>query len=143
VNRVFPPGGESGPPRDSAPTPPARDPSTIDTLLRECRRLLAGRAYDEVISRLDVHRPAEWAALDASGAKLLRLLAQAYLGKSDMRSARDCLEHLRGAEKEKPHLSRDERAAALSDLCKCYRALDLPDLVAECQAEARRLQMGG
>jgi hypothetical protein len=34
-------------------------------------------------------------------------------------------------------------AAALSDLCKCYRGLNLPDLAAACLEEARRLQFGG
>jgi len=34
-------------------------------------------------------------------------------------------------------------ASALSDLYKCYRGLDLPELAADCLAEARRLQLGG
>lgn len=142
MNRVFPPDGEPRPPRETERTPPARDPTTIDNLLREARRLLASRAYDEVISKLDVHRPAEWAAVDSSGARLVRLLGQAYLGKQDLRGARDCFEHLRDLQREQPRLSRDEFAAALSDLCKCYRGLNLSDLAAACQEEARRLLHG-
>ncbi len=144
MNRVFPPGEEPRHPRQSdSPPPPSRDPATIDTLLREARRLLAGRNYDEAVARLELHRPAEWAAIDGSGARLLRLLGQAYLGKGDLPAARDCLEHLRALEREKPNLARDELAAALSDLCKCYHGLNLPDLEAACLEEARRLQLGG
>jgi hypothetical protein len=147
MNRVFPTGDE-GPtnragPRESAPTPPARDPTTIDTLLREVRRLLANRAFEEAVARLEVHRPAEWAAIDGSGARLLRLLGQAYLGKGDLNAARDCLEHLRALERERAQLSRDELAAALTDLCKCYRSLNLLDLATDCLEEASRLQLGG
>ncbi len=40
---------------------------TMDTLFRDVRRLLASRAYDAVIDRLDVHRPAEWAVVDLAG----------------------------------------------------------------------------
>lgn len=143
MNRVYPHGEEPHRPRESQPTPPTRDPTTLDTLLREARRLLANRSYEEAATRLEVHRPAEWAAVDGSGARLLRLLGQAYLGKGDLRSARDCLEHLRALERERPQLARDELAAALSDLCKCYNALNLPDLSAACLEEARRLQRGG
>jgi hypothetical protein len=143
MNRVFPTGDQPRRRHDSEPTPPARDPTTIDTLLREVRRLLASRAYDEAITRLEVHRPAEWAAVDGSGARLLRLLGQAYLGKGDVKAARDCLEHLQALEHERAQLSRDELAAALSDLCRCYRDLNLPDLAAACLEEARRLQLGG
>jgi hypothetical protein len=137
MNRVFPPSDQ---PRM---TPPARDPTTVDNLLREARRLLASRAYAEVIERLEVHRPAEWAATDAGGARLLRLLGQAYLGKEDLAAARDCLEHLRAIQHESARLPRDEYAAALSDLCKCYRSLQLSDLASVCQEEARRLGMTG
>ena len=142
MNRVFPPGGEAHPPRATELTPPARDPTTVDNLLREARRLLAGRAFDEVIDKLDVHRPAEWAAVDESGARLVRLLGQAYLGKGELLAARDCFEHLRALQKENARLPRDEFAATLSDLCKCYRGLQLHDLAAACQEEARRLLHG-
>ena len=77
-----------------------------------------------------------------SGARLLRLLGQAYLGRGDLPAARDCFEHLRALQQEKPRLPRDEFAASLSDLCKCYRGLELPDLAAACQEEARRLLHG-
>ena len=50
------------------PIPPtARDDDPTDTLFREVRRLLGARAYEQVIDRLDVHRPPEWAVLDAMG----------------------------------------------------------------------------
>lgn len=143
MNRVFPPGEGSHRRHESSPTPPARDPTTVDTLLREARRLLAARSYEDVVSRLELHRPAEWAAVDGSGARLLRLLGQAYLGKGDLRAARDCLEHLRALEREQPKLARDEFASALSDLYKCYSGLNIPELAADCLAEARRLQLGG
>lgn len=142
MNRVFPPAGEPHHPRATELTPPARDPTTIDNLLREVRRLLAGRAFDEVIDKLELHRPAEWAAVDESGTRLIRLLGQAYLGKGDLAAARDCFEHVRALEREKPRLPRDEFAAALSELCKCYRGLGLHDLAAACQEEARRLLHG-
>jgi hypothetical protein len=144
MNRVFPPGEQPSRRRQEVNlTQVAHDPTTVDTLLREARRLLASRAFDEVVNRLEVHRPAEWAALDGSGVRLLRLLGQAYLGKGDLRAARDCLEHLRALERERPALPRDELASALSDLYKCYRDLDLPELAADCLEEARRLQRGG
>jgi len=144
MNRVFPTGDE--PPRratEAAPTPPSRDPSTIDTLLREARRLLASRSYTEVVRKLEVHRPAEWAAIDGSGVRLVRLLGQAHLGVGDLRAAVDCLEHVRSAERERAQLTRDELASALSDLYKCYCGLELHELAADCLAEARRLQRGG
>jgi tetratricopeptide (TPR) repeat protein len=103
------------------------------------RRLLAARAYGEVIDRLDVHRPAEWAVLDAAGARVLRALAQAYLGRGDLALARDCLEQLRVAQREHPVLGRLDHAAALSDLLACYRGLGQGDLAEACREEARRL----
>lgn len=142
MNRVFPPADGPRQPREPNLALPARDPTTVDNLLREARRLLAARAFDEVAERLELHRPAEWAATDESGARLLRLLGQAYLGRGDLHAARDCFEHLRALQQEKPRLPRDEIAAALSDLCKCYRGLQLPDLAAACQEEARRLLHG-
>ena len=139
MNRVFPPADQ---PRQPNLASPPRDPTTVDNLLREARRLLASRAFDEVAQRLELHRPAEWAATDESGARLLRLLGQAYLGRGDLPAARDCFEHLRAVQQEKPRLPRDEFAAALSDLCKCYHGLQLPDLATACQEEARRLLHG-
>jgi serine/threonine-protein kinase len=118
-------------------SPPAADAD--ESLFREVRRLLAGRAYEQVIDRLDVHRPAEWAVVDVRGARTLRALGQAYLGRSDLRSARECLEQLWTAQRERPVLPKPDFAAALSDLCKCYRGLGLADAARECQDEVRRL----
>jgi hypothetical protein len=110
-----------------------------DALLREARRLLANREFAQVIDRLDVHRPAEWVVIDVHGARVLRLLSQAYLGRSDWKAARDCLEQLRAVQKEQSLLPRQEYAAALSDLIKCYRRLGLVELAEACQREAREL----
>jgi hypothetical protein len=142
--------GETGkevPPREPAvPTapdvpavapPPAADAD--ETLFREVRRLLAGRSYDQVIDRLDVYRPAEWAVVDLRGARTLRALGQAYLGRNDLRLARECLEQLQTAQRERPVLPKADFAAALSDLCKCYRGLGLDDAARACQDEVRRL----
>jgi serine/threonine protein kinase len=127
-------------PSAAAPKAPAGsgDPA-LEQLFREVRRLLAGKAFDQVIDRLDVHRPAEWATVDLLGARTLRALGQAFLGRGDLRSARECLEQLRGAQKEQPLLSRADFAAALSDLVKCYRGLGQPELAQACQDEARKL----
>jgi eukaryotic-like serine/threonine-protein kinase len=123
-----------------APSAPAAGGDTSrEQLFREVRRLLAGKAFDQVIDRLDVHRPPEWATVDLLGARTLRALGQAYLGRGDLRSARECLEQLRGAQKEQPLLSRADFAAALSDLVKCYRGLGLAELAQACQDEARKL----
>jgi serine/threonine protein kinase len=118
--------------------PPATD-GEIDALFREIRKLLADKAYDRVIDRLDIHRPAEWAVVNLLGARTLRALGQAYLARSEFREARDCLEQLRTSQKEKGLLSKPDYAGALSDLFKCYRSLGQPELAAACQEEARRL----
>jgi serine/threonine-protein kinase len=114
----------------------------MDDLFREVRRLLGSRAYDQVIDRLDIHRPAEWAVVDLLGARTLRALGQAYLGRGDLRAARECLEQLRTAQKERPLLTRDEHAAALTDLVKCYRGMGDLDQAGQCQEETRRLLSG-
>lgn len=145
--------GESG--QELPPLPPAVEPTrpaapppvqpvaegdaAADGLFREVRRLMACRAFDQVIDRLDVHRPAEWAVVDLRGARTLRALGQAYLGLGDLPSARECLEQLRAAQKEQPVLPRPDYAAALSDLFKCYRGLGQNELARACQEEARRL----
>lgn len=116
-----------------------REAGEGEQLFREVRRLLAARAYDQVVDRLDVHRPAEWAVLDARGARILRALAQAYLGRGDHGDARECLEQLRDAQKQQVLLSTEDFAAALSDLVKVYRKLGLSDLAQACQEEVRRL----
>ncbi len=138
--------GECLPQQGPAPTaaslpsqlPPATD-GEIDALFREVRKLLADKAYDRVIDRLDIHRPAEWAVVNLLGARTLRALGQAYLARSEFREARDCLEQLRTAQKENGLLSKPDYAAALSDLFKCYRSLGQPELALACQEEARRL----
>jgi serine/threonine-protein kinase len=122
-------------PADSGPRPDA----AVDALFREVRRLLGARAYEQVIDRLDIHRPAEWAVLDALGARTLRALGQAYLGLGDLPAARDCLEQLRASRKEQNLLARPDYAAALSDLFKCYRGLGQIELAKACQEEARTL----
>jgi serine/threonine-protein kinase len=127
-------------PEVSATAPPTPAPaSDADALFREVRRLLAGRTFAQVIDKLDVHRPAEWAVIDLPGARTLRALGQAYLGLGDLAAARDCLEQLRTSQKEQPLLPRSDYAAALSDLFKCYRGLGLPEMAQACQEEARRL----
>jgi serine/threonine-protein kinase len=138
--------GESLPPQVTAPSaerpplqqPPAAD-GEIDALFREVRKLLADKAYDRVIDRLDIHRPAEWAVVNLLGARTLRALGQAYLARSEFHEARDCLEQLRTAQKEQGLLSQPEYAVALSDLFKCYRSLGQPELATACQEEARSL----
>ena len=139
-------GGEPPPPPASAPDEPAAASAPAppadeeaDRLFREVRRLLAGKKYEQVIDRLDVHRPAEWAALDRTGARTLRTLGQAYLGRGDLREARECLEQLRDAHRQQPLLDRADYVGALSDLVKCYRGLGLADQAKASQEEARAL----
>jgi tetratricopeptide (TPR) repeat protein len=146
-------GGELPPPPDAGrppvldeppPTVPPRAPdreraAEVDDLFREVRKLLAGKAYDQVIDRLDIHRPAEWQTIDHRAARTLRALGQAYLGRGDLNAARDCLEQLRAAQKEQAVLSRQDHAAALSDLVKCYRALGYAEVAEACQEEVRLL----
>ncbi len=119
--------------------PAAEADAELEKLFREVRRLLAGKAYDQVIDRLDIHRPPEWAVANLMGARTLRFLAQAYLGRGDLPSARDCLEQLRTIQKEQHLLPRADFAAALSDLFRCYRGLGLLEQAQACQEEARKL----
>jgi serine/threonine-protein kinase len=123
-------------------TPPPVEPAAdadLEALFREVRRLLANRFYDQVIDRLDVHRPAEWTVINKTGARTLRVLGQAYLGIGDFAAARDCLEQLRTSQQEQELLSRSDYAAALSDLVKCYRGLGQMELATARQEEARKL----
>ncbi len=113
--------------------------SSEEALFREVRQLLAARAYEQAIDRLDVYRPPEWAVLDGMGARTLRLLGQAYLGLGNLPAARDCLEQLRAAQKEQALLPQSDYAAALTDLCKCYRGLGLKEAAQACQEEVRKL----
>jgi serine/threonine protein kinase len=142
---------EAGMPVPEAPPPPpaeevappaaprGRSDEEMEALFREARRLLGSRSYDKVIDRLDIHRPAEWAVLDVNGARALRFLGQAYLGRGEARLARECLEQLRNAHREHAVLVKADYAAVLSDLHRCYRALGLEDLARACQEEARGL----
>jgi serine/threonine-protein kinase len=118
---------------------PPVDKAALDDLFREVRKLLASRAYEKVIDRLDIHRPAEWQVIDLRAARTLRALGQAYLGRGDFSAARDCLEQLRAGQREQIVLARQEHAAALSDLVKCYRGLGFSELAEACQEEARSL----
>lgn len=118
---------------------PGLPDEAADALFREVRRLLAARAYEQAIDRLDVHRPPEWAVLNAMEARMLRLLGQAYLGLDNLPAARDCLEQLRAAQREQTLLPSAEYAAALTDLFKCYRRLGQMEAAQSCQEEARRL----
>jgi serine/threonine protein kinase len=111
----------------------------VDALFREVRQLLAMQAYEQVIDRLDVYRPAEWALLDAMGARTLRLLGQAYLGLGNLLAARDCLEQLWSSQKEQALLPQGDYAGALSDLVKCYRRMGQMEAARKCQEEARKL----
>jgi serine/threonine-protein kinase len=140
-----PPDAGGGVEVDSPPSPaPDAGPEhlALDELFREVRKLLANRAYDQVIDRLDIHRPAEWQVMDLRAARTLRALGQAYLGRGDLAAARDCLEQLRAGQKEQAVLARQEHAAALSDLVKCYRGLGQPELAEVCRQEARDLLQG-
>jgi tetratricopeptide (TPR) repeat protein len=128
---------EEEPAPEASPSPPAA--AAEEELVREARRLLAASAYDQAIDRLDVHRPAEWAALDAGGARVLRLLGQAYLGRGDLARARECLEQLHDAQREHAVLPVREYAVALTELRRCYRGLGLAELADACREEARQL----
>jgi eukaryotic-like serine/threonine-protein kinase len=136
------------PPPDAEPVAPLPPPGNasgtmseaeVEQLFREVRRLLACRKYEQVIDRLDIHRPAEWEVANPLGARTLRAMGQAYLGQGDFRAARECLEQLRTVQKEQQLLPRQDFAAALSDLFKCYRGLGLVELAQACQEEARQL----
>jgi serine/threonine protein kinase len=140
-------GGEAPPPEEASgrrepagPGPNEAPPDeAADQLFREVRRLLAAKKFDEVIDRLDVHRPAEWAVLDRMGARTLRTLGQAHLGRGDLALARECLEQLRDVQRQQALLSPPDYTAALSDLYRCYRSLGLAELAQACQEEARGL----
>jgi len=135
--------GEELPPTPASAVPlpeaPGRDDEATEALFREVRRLLGSRRFAEVIDKLDVHRPAEWAVVDKMGARTLRALGAAYLGVDDLANARECLEQLRTVQKAQRLLAASDYAAALSDLVKCYRALGLEELALQTQQEARGL----
>lgn len=133
--------------RQHPESPRAVAPGSLDAeeekLFREVRRLLAGKAYDQAIDRLDIHRPPEWAVADRLGARTLRMLAQAFLGRGDLSASRECLEQLRTIQKEQQLLSQSDYAAALSDLFRCYRDLGLLELAQATQSEVERMKDGG
>jgi serine/threonine protein kinase len=133
-----PPTPVEAPAREEKAAPRLPD-EAAEALFREVRKLLAARAYDRVIDRLDIYRPAEWAVLDLMAARTLRSLGQAYLGKGELPQARECLEQLRAGQREKELLPRADYAAALSDLFRCYRGLGLEEQAKACQEEAKRL----
>jgi serine/threonine-protein kinase len=117
-------------------------PSADAERTRVARRLLARREFAAAVDHLDVYRPAEWAALDATSGRILRLLGQGYLGRGELRAARDCLEQLRAAQREQHVLPRLEYAAALTSLRHCYLGLGLAEPAEQCQQEAWRLLHG-
>jgi hypothetical protein len=148
-------GGELPPPDPDAAVPPPLEsdaPGPLppplpgddngEDLVRDARRLLSRRDFVAVVDRLDIHRPAEWVTLDLRGARILRLLGQAFIGRGDLRSARECLEQLRSAQQEQGLLARQEFAAVLTDLLKCHRGLHLDELAARCQEEVKQLLRG-
>jgi serine/threonine protein kinase len=142
-------GGEMPPPDTTSARQlaiPVREPESrpgadaeMDALFREVRKLLASKSYDQVIDRLDIHRPAEWTVVNLLGMRTLRALGQAYLARGEWNQARECLEQLRTAQMEQSLLSKPDYGAALSDLVKCYRGLGQMELAQTCQEEARRL----
>jgi serine/threonine protein kinase len=121
------------------PSVPKLNDEAAEALFREVRKLLATRAYDQVIDRLDIYRPAEWAVVDVMGARTLRALGQAFLGKGELIQSRECLEQLRTCQHEQALLSKNDYAAALTDLFKCYRSLGMHDQAKAVQEEAKEL----
>jgi serine/threonine protein kinase len=124
---------------EAVESPKAESDPEVEKRFRDVRKLLAGKAYDQVIDRLDVYRPAEWTTVDLNAARTLRALGQAYLGSGDLAAARECLEQLRNAQREQAVLTKADFAGALSDLYKVYRALGQEELAKACQEEARKL----
>jgi serine/threonine protein kinase len=113
------------------------------TMVREVRRHLARGVWDQVISLLEVHRPPEWAVVDAAGGRALRLLGQAYVGAGEWSKARECLEQLLTAQQEQPIMERSDHVAALSDLVRCYLGLGEKELASARQEEARLMLARG
>ena len=85
---------------------------------------------------MDVHRPAEWTVVDAQGARLLRVLGQAYVRRGDWWPGRECLEQLRAVQREQNLLSPQHYAVALNDLLRCYTQLGLDELAQGVRQEA-------
>ncbi len=97
---------EAGKPLLSLEPAELEKPGSLDdavhVLYREVRRLRAARAYEQAIDRLDAHCPPEWAVLDAMGARVLRLLGQAYLGLGNLPAARDCWNNSASPRRNRP-----------------------------------------
>jgi serine/threonine protein kinase len=132
---------EAGPDDENRDALPSPISPRFEELVHEVRRLLARREYDQVIDRLDVHRPAEWAVIGAAGATTLRLLGQAFLARGDLSAARECLEQLRTAQAECTVLPVAEFTLALTDLVKCHRELGEVEQASACLEELRRLAL--
>ena len=123
------------------PDPPQRADEETDRLFREVRKLLARKQFEQAVDRLDVHRPAEWAVLDQTGARTLRMLGQAYVGSGNLAAGRECLDQLREVQRRQPLLNDMDYIAALSDLYRCYRGLKLEDLANACRQEGAQLSL--
>ena len=136
---ALPPVEQQAAAQSKAWTPLRRSDDPADALIREARRCLARGEFGKAIDQLDVHRPAEWAVVDAQGARILRVLGQAYVRRGDWRAGRECLEQLRAVQREQKLLSPQHYAVALSDLLRCYTQLALDELAEGVRQEARQL----
>jgi serine/threonine protein kinase len=124
------------------PTPAASlqgNDDTTDALIRSARHHLARGEIKEAIDTLDIHRPAEWAVVDRQGARILRVLGQAYVRCGDWRAGRECLEQLRSVEREQGLLAAPQYGAVLTDLLRCYHQLGLNELEETIRQEAQQL----
>jgi len=74
--------------------------------------------------------------VNAHGARVLRVLGQAYVRRGDWRSGRECLEQLRAVQREQKLLSSQHYAVALNDLLRCYTQLALEELAQGVRQEA-------
>jgi hypothetical protein len=122
---------------EPAPAPALRpSDNPAEQRIRNARRFLARGEFGKAIDYLDIHRPAEWAVVDRQGAHVLRILGQAYVGRGDWRSARECLEQLRSVQREQALLPAPAFAAALTDLLRTYTALGLNEQAETIRQEA-------
>jgi 8-oxo-dGTP diphosphatase len=126
-------------PGENNRTPLRRGDDRADELIRQARRLLARCECDKVIDHLDIHRPAEWVVVDRQGARVLRLLGQAYVRRGNWRLACECLEQLRAVQGEHSLLEPITYAAALTDLLHCYEHIGHSDLALGIRKEVQLL----
>jgi serine/threonine protein kinase len=140
--RPLPPLEPAAPETARPPVQPRRGDDPGDALIREARRLIARGEFDRAIDTLDVHRPAEWAVVDHHGARILRVLGQAYVRRGDWRAGKECLEQLRAVQREQRLLPPPQYASALTDLRRCCAALGLND-VAEAVSQEAQEQLQG